>query len=107
MDKYFKDCDETKQLYTITGLALALGTSRKTLCEYAKKEEFSNTIKAAKQRVEAQVERILLEKGHAGAIFWAKNHGWQDKQQIDVNDVSSKSREELEHDLKLLSEGKK
>ena len=69
--------------YTITGLALALKTSRKVLVEYEDKDEYSNTIKEAKLRI----ERFNEEKLHGGAapvgiIFNLKNnYGWQDKTQ--------------------------
>jgi len=79
---YFKKCDAKKQFYTITGLALALDTDRVTLCEYAKRPEFTNTIKKIKNKVIAQVELLTLNKGHSGAIFWMKNFGWTDKQEI-------------------------
>src|ERR1044071_8698296 len=36
--------------YTVGGLAAWLGTTRKTLLDYEERDEFSNTIKAAKQR---------------------------------------------------------
>ncbi len=33
IDGFFKECDQKQKPYTITGLALALDTSRKLLCE--------------------------------------------------------------------------
>src|SRR3990167_2355681 len=41
-----------KEEWTITGLALALDTSRKVLVEYEVREKFGNTIKKAKLMVE-------------------------------------------------------
>ena len=49
-DEYFKITK--KEEWTITGLAIHLDTFRKVLCEYELKDDFSNTIKKAKQRVE-------------------------------------------------------
>jgi len=67
--------------YTIMGLALAIGMTRETLCEYAKKGEFSDIVKRAKAIVERDVEENLLAgKNAAGPIFWLKNHaGYTDK----------------------------
>jgi len=67
--------------YTIMGLALALGMTRETLCQYAKDGRFSDIVKKAKQTVEMYVEEMLLEgKNAAGPIFWLKNHAeYRDK----------------------------
>ena len=87
VDSYFKECDEEQSHYTITGLALALDTSRKSLCEWERDDHhLSNTIKRAKTRIEAQVEKMLFSGGAAaGPIFWLKNFGWTDKQEHQVN----------------------
>lgn len=77
----------TKQVpYTITGLALALDTSRKVLVEYEDKEEFSNTLKKAKQKVENFVETLLITSNPAGPIFNLKNnYSWRDKTEQDIS----------------------
>ena len=41
---------------TISGLAVALDTSRRTLVNYEEKEEFFHTIKEAKQFIESVIE---------------------------------------------------
>lgn len=64
---------------TITGLALALDTTRKTLMEYEEKDEFSNTIKKAKTRIENYAEKRIFSTNPTGAIFALKNYGWRDK----------------------------
>jgi len=70
IDQYFADCDsrtrtkiiiiggKIKEIqeshprpYTIEGLAVALDTCRDTLCEYAKKEIFSDAITRAKAKI--------------------------------------------------------
>lgn len=87
IDLYFKDRDENKKPYTITGLALWLDTSRETLIDYQGDEEFSDTIKRAKSRCEDWVvENMLLNKVNAvAAIFNLKNNwGWKDKTETDV-----------------------
>lgn len=84
IDDYFNRCDEKEEPYTITGLALALDTTRDVLIDYEKnyEPEFSYVIKKAKQRVQNYAERWLYSgKNPAGAIFWLKaNAAWVDKQ---------------------------
>lgn len=76
----------TKQKpYTITGLALALDTSRETLLDYEDKEDFSDTIKKAKDKCHNYVENSLLTSNPTGAIFNLKNnYGWKDKTETDI-----------------------
>jgi len=68
-----------KERYSITGLALALDTSRQTLVEYEEKDEFIDTIKKAKLMVENQYEQALQRQGRSGDIFALKNFDWKDK----------------------------
>jgi len=86
IDNYFKECDEQKRPYTITGLAYALDTSRETLLDYEEKSEYSDTIKKAKERCQRYVEEYLFTgKNTAGAIFnLVNNYGWQNKQNTDI-----------------------
>ncbi len=74
---------------TITGLALALGfTTRQGLLNYEGKEEFVDTIKRAKTRVEKYAEERLYDKdGANGAKFSLANNfkGWTEKQQIEAD----------------------
>ena len=110
IDKYFEDCEgeyirdeegnietdkhghpvKTKaRPLTITGLALALGfTTRQALLNYEGKEEFVDTVKRAKAKVEQYAEERLFDKdGVNGAKFNLSNNfkGWSEKQQIDSN----------------------
>ena len=78
---YFEECDENKDPYTITGLALALETTRKTLIEYAEKPEFVNTIKYYKTMVENYAEKKLYTGNATGPIFALKNFDWSDRQE--------------------------
>lgn len=77
---------KTEQVpYTITGLALALSTSRETLLDYEEREEFSDTIKEAKLKVENFTEQLLFSPSPTGPIFNLKNnYGWKDKTEQDV-----------------------
>lgn len=87
VDAYFNQCDETKEPYTITGLALALDTTRETLLDYEGKDVYSDTIKKAKQRCHNYAEKYLYTgKNVTGAIFNLKNnYGWKDKTEQDLN----------------------
>ena|SRR3990167_5648048 len=82
IESYFNNTP--KDEWTITGLALALDTSRKVLCEYEDKDEFSNTIKKAKLRVENGYEIDLKKHGRSGTIFALKNFDWKDNNQTDI-----------------------
>lgn len=73
-----------KEDWTITGLAIALGTFRKVLCEYEGRDEYSNTIKKAKQMVEHSYEIDLKKSGRSGTIFALKNFDWKDKTESDT-----------------------
>lgn len=81
IDAYFATTPDDE--LTITGLALALDTSRVTLCDYEERFEFSNAIKTAKERVENSYERALRRNGRAGEIFALKNFGWHDTPTVD------------------------
>lgn len=72
-----------KDEWTITGLAIALGTYRSVLCDYEEKDKFSNTIKNAKQMVENSYEIDLKKCGRSGTIFALKNFGWTDKSEVE------------------------
>lgn len=65
---------------SITGLALALDTYRDLLCNYEERDEFHDTIKKAKQRVENFYEERLMHGSPAGPIFALKNFDWTDTQ---------------------------
>ena len=96
IDAYFASCDAksytdsngVRRVYpvTITGLALALGTNRQTLLNYEDKEEFFDTVKTAKTRVEHFAEVKLFDTSPAGAIFALKNYGWKDKHDDDKDE---------------------
>jgi len=91
IDKYF---DSTPiEEWTITGLAMALDTFRKVLCEYENLDsriKYRNTIKKAKQKVEHSYEVDLKKSGRTGTIFALKNFEWKDQVQTDV---TSKDKE--------------
>ena len=103
IDEYFDFCDNRIQQvyskkqdavieiinpepYTIAGLAYAVGIDRKTLWNYSKKDEFFHTIKRARDKVQTDVERRLMESNPTGAIFNLKNNfDYKDKIETEVS----------------------
>lgn len=68
---------------TITGLAVYLDTSRETLMNYEKKDEFFDAVKKVKDRIEYSYELTLRTRGSAGDIFGLKNFGWKDRSEVE------------------------
>lgn len=89
IDEYFNECKETGRPYTVSGLANALDMTRQSLLNYEENDEFFDTIKRAKSRIEQYAEEFLFKGCNtAGVIFNLKNnYGWVDKQEVsaDVN----------------------
>jgi hypothetical protein len=81
IDGYFTNAEAKNRPLTISGLALALDTSRQTLLDYEEKAEYSDTIKRAKLKIENWTEeQLFTSKGVAGVIFnLTNNFGWQNK----------------------------
>ena len=97
---------------TVTGLAVALKTSRQTLINYESNENFFDTIKVAKSYIESLIEQwaLMNELNPTSAIFNLKNNfDWKDKSEVDnninwkleVNSTKDLTTEEL---LRLASE---
>lgn len=91
IDAYFLSLQDDEGNYikppTITGLALALGTTRNTLVDYEEKDEFLRTVKDAKTRCEQWVEEnAMIGKANSTfSIFNLKNnYGWRDKTEQDL-----------------------
>ncbi len=82
IDNYFATTKEEE--WTITGLALALDTSRDILIDYEGRDAFSNAIKKAKEMIHNAYEKDLRRKGRSGDIFALKNFGWRDEQKHTV-----------------------
>lgn len=93
---------------TMAGLAYALKMSRQSLINYGNKEEFFDTIKRARDRVEVALEENLYGNNVTGTIFNLKNNfGWKDKTEQEVNlnaRVTELSDEELDERIRELSE---
>jgi homoaconitase/3-isopropylmalate dehydratase large subunit len=96
IDSYFAKMDAEKRPYTICGMAVELECDRLTLINYEKREEYFNTIKKAKQRIEAYAEERLFGNSVAGVIFNLKNnYGWKDTMDnnVKIDVVESALRE--------------
>lgn len=117
IEEFFIECKEENRVPTITGLAVKLDTTRRTLLDYENqivktlddniKKEISHTIKKAKARIESEYEQALMDRGKTtGAIFTLKNnYGWQDKQEIiqtsnNKTDLSGLTVEQIQDLLK-------
>ncbi len=107
IDEYFSDCDEKGKPYTMSGLAYAMGfKSRKALVYYDKDDEFSPTIKKAKQRCETWLEEQLYTgKSIAGVIFGLKNnYDWKDKTEQEITATGLSINVASDKDKKLLED---
>jgi hypothetical protein len=138
IDQYFTDCEgkplineETGEPFlnkygepiitgakppTITGLALALGfTSRLALLNYGERNEFFNTVRLAKARVEAYAESRLFDRdGVNGAKFSLANNfkGWKETQGLEItgadgtpllaNQITALSDKDLQQLLEIM-----
>jgi hypothetical protein len=71
---------------TIYGLVLYLGfCDRQAFYHLEKNAEFCHIIKSARSRIAISYEKALLGSKYAtGAIFWLKNAGWTDKQDLNI-----------------------
>lgn len=103
IDDYFKKCDSRTIVvldrkgnehsivqprpYTITGLAYELDTDRETLLRYEEKEEFSDTIKKAKDKIHNFTEEKLYQSGIAAGVIFnlTNNWGWKNQKYDEVN----------------------
>ena len=83
VDNYFAATPQEEQ--SVTGLALALDTSRQSLCNWEKDEELCHIVSMAKARIEHAYEVHGMRHRSAFDIFRLKNMGWTDRQESDVN----------------------
>lgn len=81
IDKHLKDTPQEE--LTLTGLCLAIGTSRGVLDEYKKREGYEDIVTRAKLYVEHAYEVSLRKNSRSGDIFGLKNFGWKDKQELE------------------------
>ena len=71
---------------TISGLAYTLDMTTETFRTYGLDDQFSATVKRAKQRVEMSLEQRLAGQAVTGSIFSLKNNfGWKDKTEQEIS----------------------
>lgn len=93
IDDYFDSLKDEKGRYidvpAISELGLHIGLSRQGICEYGNKDEFSDTIKKAKQTIESFLEKNLtVGKAPVGTIFNLKNNfDWKDRSEQLITNV--------------------
>jgi hypothetical protein len=99
VDEYRDLCRYLGEPVTFAGMAAHLGfASRQSFYDYEKRPDFSYSVKRARLLVEAEYEKKLSSTAPTGAIFALKNHGWNDKQQVEHSgavDLSKLSDDEL------------
>ena len=91
INAYFNYCEEKEKPYTMSGLAYYLGISRQTLVNYSNQDQFFDTIKKARDRVQMQLEECLYRLGNnSGVIFNLKNNfDWKDKIEHSSSEVEN------------------
>ncbi len=101
IDAYFEEVtyttDEGRVITrpTMAGLAYALGICRQSLINYSNKDMFMDTIKRARNKVEAALEDNLYGTAVTGTIFNLKNNfGWKDVKE-NVNTNTNRASSEL------------
>lgn len=82
---------------TMAGLALHLDVDRKTITNYSNKEEYFPTIRKARSRIEAHIEKKLYGNNVTGLIFNLKNNfDWKDKTEVEQTNVELTHEQWLE-----------
>ena len=91
INAYFNYCEEKEKPYTMSGLAYYLEVSRQTLVNYSYKDEYFDTIKKARDKVQMQLEECLYRLGNnSGVIFNLKNNfDWKDKIEHSSSEVEN------------------
>lgn len=91
INAYFNYCEEKEKPYTMSGLAYYLEVSRQTLVNYSNKDEYFDTIKKARDKVQMQLEENALSNkaNPTFTIFNLKNNfDWKDKMEVEKTDMT-------------------
>ena len=102
INAYFNYCEEKEKPYTMSGLAYYLGISRQTLVNYSNQDQFFDTIKKARDRVQMQLEENALSNkaNPTFTIFNLKNNfDWKDSNEVKTN-VEITKLDELLNEIK-------
>ncbi len=85
-DNYFDECEINNRPITLTGLIYSLGlSSRQSLGHYENREEFCDSVRRVKLRVEMAYEEKLHGRNASGAIFALKNFGWSENKTVKLH----------------------
>ena len=102
INAYFNYCEEKEKPYTMSGLAYYLEVSRQTLVNYSNQDQFFDTIKKARDRVQMQLEENALSNkaNPTFTIFNLKNNfDWKDSNEVKTN-VEITKVDELLNEIK-------
>lgn len=102
INAYFNYCEEKEKPYTMSGLAYYLGISRQTLVNYSNQDQFFDTIKKARDKVQMQLEENALSNkaNPTFTIFNLKNNfDWKDNNEVKTN-VEITKVDELLNEIK-------
>ena len=105
INAYFNYCEEKEKPYTMSGLAYYLEVSRQTLVNYSYKDEYFDTIKKARDRIQMQLEENALSNNAnpTFTIFNLKNNfGWKEQSEIKQS-ISNNYKELSVEELKKLA----
>ena len=92
INAYFNYCEEKEKPYTMSGLAYYLEVSRQTLVNYSYEDEYFDTIKKARDKVQMQLEENALsnKSNPTFTIFNLKNNfDWKDKIEHSSSEVEN------------------
>lgn len=80
--------DREPEPATLSGLALAIGfTSISEMEAYERDGQFADIVKKARLKVESEYEKRLHFQSAAGAMFFLKSLGWDERHQDLLQDV--------------------
>lgn len=87
VDDYINLMFDRHQRPTMTGLLLHLGLNHSSMCDYAKREEFSCSVSRARSFIKDTYEKELVRSQGStqGVIFALKNFGRAEGDFLDVN----------------------
>jgi len=107
LEAYLIDCQENDEPLNIPEMALFLGfTSRSSLYEYAQRPGFTDAVKSACLRVEAQLVRDgMSARNPAAHIFILKNMGYSDHQTRQDTQIRIDLNKLPDHLLARLADG--
>ena len=84
IDAWAAKCEAGDDVYTISGLTLALGFgNHSSVYDYGKYPGFELLIARARLLIENSYEKRLYLPNATGSIFALKQFGWSDKQEIE------------------------